>query len=257
MSDYYIFVIESYSIDSWGQRRGRSKVDARCVAKVEGKDVAQHVCDAMNGEYRGGRYALPQFGTRSAEEATVSETAAWEVRIRKLNDIIGAPDDHDERSRDAAYHRQAAKLEAEVRKRLGLPDRKASAANGDGNRCPPEEAETKTDGKAESPEGQGSGQLLAGVTGGKAKVLPACALKAGEQYRQAVKVLGTDTATDREVYEQIEKAFQQAGEADDLPSFDTWRRNLRMYRKATGTQKHRSRTRRSDGARSVVDHSQL
>ncbi len=76
--------------------------------------------------------------------------------------------------------------------------------------------------------------------------IPPRAQTAYEQYKQAVAVLNVSEPTDREAYDVLAKACEQAGEAADLPSFATWRRNLTEYRTRTGTQKNTSRAGRGD-----------
>lgn len=78
--------------------------------------------------------------------------------------------------------------------------------------------------------------------------IPPRAQTTHEQYKQAAKVLGTTAPTDREAYDVLAKAHQTAGEAAELPTFATWQRNLREYRRLTGTQKNRRRAGRGDTA---------
>ncbi|MEK6676510.1 MAG: hypothetical protein AABZ47_12770 [Planctomycetota bacterium] len=66
--------------------------------------------------------------------------------------------------------------------------------------------------------------------------IPPRALKAGEQYKQAIEALGVTAATDRELYGQLAKAHKTAGES--FPTFPTWQRNLREYRRLTNQQKY-------------------
>ncbi len=78
-------------------------------------------------------------------------------------------------------------------------------------------------------------------------VIPPRANKAADQYKQAIRALGTEESTDREAYEHLEAAWNlakarvQEDPVDKLPNFATWQRNLREYRRLTGTQKHRPR----------------
>jgi hypothetical protein len=78
--------------------------------------------------------------------------------------------------------------------------------------------------------------------------IPKRAQIAAQQYMLAAEALGEADPTDHDVYDQLERAHKQAGEAEDLPSFATWQRNLREYRRLTGTQKHRCRADRTDEA---------
>ncbi len=71
--------------------------------------------------------------------------------------------------------------------------------------------------------------------------IPARANTAHAQYLHAAETLGTTDPTDREAYDALAKVHSVTGEADDLPSFATWRRNLTEYRTRTGTQKKGSR----------------
>lgn len=73
--------------------------------------------------------------------------------------------------------------------------------------------------------------------------IPNRARKAGEQYRRALEIVG-DSATDRAVYDNVAPALRNSGETADLPSFETWQRNLREYRRLTGRQKNTPRTQR-------------
>lgn len=82
--------------------------------------------------------------------------------------------------------------------------------------------------------------------------VPKRAHTAGEQYRWTVEAMGGGQFTDREVYDQLEKVLTNAGEQAALPTFETWQRNLREYRKHTGTQKNQPRGGRAAAARSVV-----
>jgi len=81
---------------------------------------------------------------------------------------------------------------------------------------------------------------------------PPRAQKAYSQYQHGAGVLGKADPTDREVYDLLLRSYEQAGEGDDLPSFATWQRNLREYRRLTGTQKNTSRAGRAEAARCFV-----
>ena len=94
-------------------------------------------------------------------------------------------------------------------------------------------------------------QALAEQTPVEEKV-PDRARKAGEQYRQAAEALGVLAPTDREVYDAVAGADAREGEASDLPSFATWQRNLREYRRLRGQQKNRPRAGRERDARGLV-----
>jgi len=71
--------------------------------------------------------------------------------------------------------------------------------------------------------------------------LPARARKAGEQYAQVLEALNVSNVTDRDAYDQLAVAMTQSDERPELPQFDTWQRNLREYRRLTGTQKNKPR----------------
>ena len=89
------------------------------------------------------------------------------------------------------------------------------------------------------------------------KAVPQRARTAYQQFQQAADALGETKPTDRDAYDQLTKAYKSAGEADELPEFDTWTRNLRLYRRPTGTQKYTPRDGRADSAGSVVNQSDL
>lgn len=82
--------------------------------------------------------------------------------------------------------------------------------------------------------------------------LPTRALKAGGQYRLAAEALDVSEPTDREVYDQIAAASKISGEIADLPTFETWQRNLRVYRQCTGQQKNKPRAGRKGGEKTLV-----
>jgi hypothetical protein len=87
--------------------------------------------------------------------------------------------------------------------------------------------------------------------------IPLRALKAGEQYRQAVEALGQTDPTDLEVYDKLAAALGQSGESKDLPCFATWQRNLRLYRNHTGQQKNKPRAGRKGNSGSMIRADQI
>lgn len=66
---------------------------------------------------------------------------------------------------------------------------------------------------------------------------------AARQYQEAADAMGGQPG-DREAYEWLKKKHGQSGEAVDLPTFETWARNLRTHRHRTGTSKSSSRRER-------------
>jgi|GEM_PF-6889293 len=100
-------------------------------------------------------------------------------------------------------------------------------------------------------EGSHAGQGASGSDPSDAKIPPR-AVKAGQQYKQAVDVHDGAKLEDREAYEAITRAYRQANEENELPKFDTWQRNLREWRRLTGTQKKSRRAGRAAQARSLV-----
>ncbi len=89
--------------------------------------------------------------------------------------------------------------------------------------------------------------------------LPRQAARAGQQYEETCRYLEEQEAnpkpTDKDVYDKLSKIYGDRKAGNDLPNFDTWARDLRRWRKATGNQKNRPRHDRP--ARSVVPASQL
>lgn len=81
---------------------------------------------------------------------------------------------------------------------------------------------------------------------------PRRANKAHDEYEESAQAIDTEKPTDREVYDVLAKAYVLAGEAADLPSFATWQRNLREYRRLTGTQKNTRRDGRAARSRNIV-----
>ncbi len=96
----------------------------------------------------------------------------------------------------------------------------------------------------------------AAVTPAEVKI-PDRAQKAGKQYQQAAEALGVVEPADREAYDQLVKAHEQAGEADALPALETWQRNLRTYRQLTGQQKNKPRAGRERGAQGLARADQI
>lgn len=87
--------------------------------------------------------------------------------------------------------------------------------------------------------------------------IPDRARKASEQYRQAAEALDVSDPIDQEAYDQLATAMESSGEKADLPTFSTWQRNLREYRRLTGQQKNKPRAGREGSAGSLVRADQI
>ncbi|MFH1110130.1 MAG: hypothetical protein V1790_13180 [Planctomycetota bacterium] len=87
--------------------------------------------------------------------------------------------------------------------------------------------------------------------------IPNRAQKAGEQYRQAADALGVPDPPDQQVFDQLTTAMEISGEKADLPTFATWQRNLREYRRLTGQQKNKPRAGRGTSAGGLVRPDQI
>lgn len=86
---------------------------------------------------------------------------------------------------------------------------------------------------------------------------PPRARKAWSQYQKAVEGTCNPELTDNEAYEWLKCKAGHEDEANHLPSFDTWRRNLSEYRRLTDQRKHEPRAGRAQGARSIRKRSEL
>ncbi len=131
MPEFYIVFAEGYQPDGCGERLTNQDLEVRCIAKIDGEKTAREVCEALSAEYAGEPFAAPHFEPLPVSRVTNAEAARWEVRLIELADRSGRADSDNKRSRDAAYHDQAQKLEWELRKRL-----KASEGFCDGGKSP-------------------------------------------------------------------------------------------------------------------------
>lgn len=93
-------------------------------------------------------------------------------------------------------------------------------------------------------------------TEGQPKI-PVRAQKAASQYRLGFEALGDPKATDRQIYDLLAKKMKTSGEKAELPSFDTWQRNLREYRRLTEQQKNKPRGGRGQTSGSIVPADQI
>jgi len=119
-------------------------------------------------------------------------------------------------------------------------------------------AETPNTGEATDDTGDDDGATCAdSSTDEDESAIPQRGRTAHQQYLQAAEALGRKLPTDDEAYDQLHSAYESSGEAHELPGRDTWKRNLRLYRQQTKTQKYASRTGRADDAGSVVDEAEL
>jgi len=71
--------------------------------------------------------------------------------------------------------------------------------------------------------------------------LPERVITAREQYLQACEAAGQDEMKDRAAYDLLQMVYEREGGPSPLPSFGTWQRYLRDWRKAAGRQKNRRR----------------
>jgi hypothetical protein len=78
-----------------------------------------------------------------------------------------------------------------------------------------------------------------------------------KQYSQAVEASNLTDPTDRKVYDLVASSHESSGELEEVPTFDTWSRNLREYRKLTNTQKHQPRAGRAQPRSSTARADQL
>ena len=74
--------------------------------------------------------------------------------------------------------------------------------------------------------------------GADGEKIPERARNAIEQYNEACKAVGVDELEDRKAHKMLVAIYEKMDEKSNLPSFDTWSRNLRTARECTGTQKH-------------------
>lgn len=93
------------------------------------------------------------------------------------------------------------------------------------------------------------------TVGNSEQHIPMHATKAFTQYRDAAKVLDEGEPKDREAYAYVARKSEQEGTHDELPSFDTWSRSVRLYRQYTKQQKHKPRAGRADTSGSIVNPS--
>ena len=104
-----------------------------------------------------------------------------------------------------------------------------------------------------------AGEDVAADTGGTTANVPPRARKAYEQYRKVCNALDKEKPTDREAYDWLEKANEAAEERsidtqkNTLPQFDTWQRNLRIYRKSTNSQKNNPKAGRAVIGKSITN----
>jgi hypothetical protein len=140
-----------------------------------------------------------------------------------------------------------------VRKDLSLP-----AIHFDNNETAPDQTGRTniyiqiSEHRAEVRESADGGVTDSGDAGPDGPHMPPRAVKAYSEYQEVVKAFERDDFTDREVYDKLREAHEAQGAEDDLPNRETWLRNLREYRRRTGTQKANKRARRGDGARCFV-----
>ena len=92
--------------------------------------------------------------------------------------------------------------------------------------------------------------------------LPRRAALARDQYEWAAEdVVEGEKMTDREAYDWLKDRLGRLFGDDDtrrrLPAFASWSRNLRTWRNLHAQQKHRSRTGREEGSRSIVHRRDL
>lgn len=72
--------------------------------------------------------------------------------------------------------------------------------------------------------------------------LPTRVRTAMEQYGKACEALNKDRPTDLEAYQLLENAYAKSGETSTLPAFSTWTGYLRIWRRETGQQKRKPRS---------------
>ena len=91
----------------------------------------------------------------------------------------------------------------------------------------------------------------------------ASAVNAFEQAKYAESLIGDNKPTDDRLYDVLAEAYsdckEQIKELGNLPKRETWKKNLRIYRKATGQQKNKPRSGRhtESQSQSIVEADEI